>query len=132
MKAYSYLRFSTTEQIKGDSFRRQTEASERYATENGLQLDTSLRITDLGVSAFDKSNITKGALGGFLRAVEEGKVPLGSCLLVASLDRLSRAEVLDALQQVMAIINAGIVIITLSDNHKYSRRSHGENTMELR
>lgn len=131
MKAYSYLRFSTTEQIKGDSFRRQTEASERYATENGLQLDTSLRMTDLGVSAFDKSNITKGALGGFLRAVEEGKVPLGSCLLVESLDRLSRAEVLDALQQFMAIINAGIVIITLSDNHKYSKSSIGENPMEL-
>jgi|GEM_PF-5511149 len=30
-KAYSYIRFSTPEQLKGDSLRRQKEASEQYA-----------------------------------------------------------------------------------------------------
>ena len=34
-KAYSYIRFSTPEQANGDSFRRQTELSNRYAEQGG-------------------------------------------------------------------------------------------------
>jgi DNA invertase Pin-like site-specific DNA recombinase len=53
-KAYSYLRFSTPEQMKGDSFRRQTELTRQYAEENGLELDDSLSFYDLGVSPFEE------------------------------------------------------------------------------
>lgn len=42
VKAYSYLRFSTPEQMKGDSFRRQREMAEAYARTHGYELDTSL------------------------------------------------------------------------------------------
>ena len=55
-KAYSYLRFSTLEQMSGDSFRRQTAAAEEYAMKHGLELDTSLTFRDLGVSAFRGRN----------------------------------------------------------------------------
>ena len=51
-KAYSYLRFSTPEQLKGDSQRRQLEAARAYALEQGLELDESLTFQDLGVSGF--------------------------------------------------------------------------------
>ena len=46
--AYSYIRFSTPEQMKGDSLRRQLEASRKYAAEHDLVLDDTLR--DLGKS----------------------------------------------------------------------------------
>lgn len=131
MLAFSYLRFSTPEQIKGDSFRRQTEASDKFIAENGLVLDTSLNMHDLGLSAFDKSNVTKGRLGGFIRAIEQGKIPPGSYLIVESLDRLSRAQVLEALQQFIAIVNAGITIVTLSDGQQYAKESLGDNPMQL-
>ena len=36
--AISYVRFSTIEQIGGDSVRRQTEATEAYCKGNGLTL----------------------------------------------------------------------------------------------
>src|SRR5262249_429406 len=49
-KAYSYLRFSTPEQMKGDSQRRQLEAARSYALEKGLELDEELTFHDLGVS----------------------------------------------------------------------------------
>ena len=131
MLAFSYLRFSTPEQIKGDSFRRQTEASDKFIAEHGLVLDTSLNMHDLGLSAFDKSNVTKGKLGGFIRAIEQGRIPAGSYLIVESLDRLSRAQVLEALQQFIAIVNAGITIVTLSDGQEYAKESLGENPMQL-
>ena len=130
-KAYSYKRFSTPEQSKGDSLRRQSELSEKYAKEHGLDLDTSLKLTDLGVSAFDKSNITKGTLGIFLRLIEDGKIEKGSHLLVESLDRISRAQILDALNIFTSIINAGITIVSLKENIAYSRESITDNWTEL-
>lgn len=131
MIAYSYLRFSNLEQSSGDSFRRQTEASEKYASEHGLILDKTLKLHDLGLSAFDKTNVIRGQLGGFLKAIEAGRVAVGSYLLVESLDRLSRAQVLDALQQFIAILNSGVVIVTLSDNQVYSKESVGTNFSQL-
>jgi DNA invertase Pin-like site-specific DNA recombinase len=129
--AYSYIRFSTTEQQKGDSLRRQIELSNTYAEENGLSIDASLNLRDLGVSAYDGSNKTKGALGGFIKAVETGIVKAGSYLLVESLDRLSRENVNDALLQFQQIIGNGITIVTLADRKKYSKKSISENPMEL-
>jgi|APEBP8051072266_1049373.scaffolds.fasta_scaffold00786_24 DNA invertase Pin-like site-specific DNA recombinase len=131
MIAYSYLRFSTAEQSKGDSLRRQLEQSEKWAVDHGLVLDTKLQLHDLGISAFDKSNVSKGMLGGFLKAIEQHRIEPGSYLLVESLDRLSRALVLDALQQFISILNAGITIVTLADNQIYSKESVGDNWSQL-
>jgi hypothetical protein len=54
--AHSYIRFSTPEQAKGDSLRRQTELAEAYCRRNGLTLDTTLMLRDLGLSAFRGKN----------------------------------------------------------------------------
>lgn len=121
--AISYARFSSGVQAKGDSFRRQTEASEKYAAEHGLILDKSLTYSDLGVSAFDRSNIRKGELGLLLQAVKEGKIPEGATLIVESLDRLSRADPWSALGIFTEIIQAGLTLVTLGDGQVYSRGS---------
>ncbi|WP_390622906.1 hypothetical protein ACEQUB_00912 [Ralstonia syzygii] len=113
--AYSYIRFSTPEQIRGDSLRRQLEASAKYAADHALALDQSLNVRDLGVSAFTGSNIERGALGQFVAAIDEGRVQPDSYLLVESLDRLSRLPVTEALAVFQSIINRGITIVTLVD-----------------
>lgn len=119
--AYSYIRFSTPEQIRGDSLRRQLEASAEYAADHGLTLDHSLNVRDLGVSAFTGSNIERGALGQFVAAIDEGRVQPDSYLLVESLDRLSRLPVTEALAVFQSIINRGITIVTLVDGAIYSK-----------
>src|SRR5262245_59033915 len=91
-RAFSYVRFSTPTQLKVDSLRRQLEWSTAYAKRKGWQLDESLTLQDLGVSAFRGRNAEAGALARFLDAVKQGKVPPGSVLMIESLDRLSRAE----------------------------------------
>src|ERR1700680_1325770 len=96
-KAYSYLRFSTSEQMRGDSYRRQTQLALEYAERRGLELDTTLSLNDLGVSAFRGKNARTGALAAFLQAVDAGLVPDGSLLLVESLDRVTRQDPWDAL-----------------------------------
>src|SRR5689334_6886495 len=117
-KAFSYLRFSRPEQMKGDSLRRQLEASAKYADEHGLELDESLQ--DRGVSAYRGKNRTEGALARFLDRVRSGDVKRGSVLLVESLDRLSREQVMSALSLFLDIVRAGITIVTLADNQTYS------------
>ena len=129
--AYSYVRFSTPQQLKGDSLRRQLEASERYVTENGLVLDETLNLRDLGISAFRGKNAERGALGAFIKAIESGKVKEGSYLIVESLDRISRNEVIEALEIFLKIIRAGIIIVTLADDHVYSKDSITSNFTEL-
>src|SRR6267378_636205 len=80
-KAYSYKRWSTPEQGRGDSLRRQMEAAQQWATANGFELDTELTLTDSGMSAFHGKNAAEGALAEFLRAVMDGRVPAGSYLI---------------------------------------------------
>ncbi len=130
-KAYSYIRFSTPEQEKGDSLRRQVEQSEKYAKEKGLILDDQLNMQDRGLSAFKGTHRAKGALGEFLKLVENGEIAKGSILIVENLDRLSREQVLDALSQFTGIINAGIKLITLTDGQEYTRESIHKNWTQL-
>ena len=118
-KAYSYLRMSTDAQLKGDSRRRQLEASKKYADENGLELVGTTQLEDIGVSAFTGANMKEGALGGFVRALQGGMIEKGSYLLVESLDRISRQEPRKSLEIFITILNAGINIVTLVDKRLY-------------
>lgn len=119
-RAYSYLRFSTPEQLEGDSLRRQTALAESYASRHGLLLDDSLTFKDLGVSAFRSGNANVGMLGEFLEAVRVGHVPKGSYLLVESLDRISRDHAFDAQTLLSNMISDGITVVTLLDERVYS------------
>jgi len=120
-KAYSYIRFSTPEQIKGDSLRRQLEGSRQWAEENGYELDTSMR--DLGVSAFSGANRTEGSLKKFIDLIEQGHIDEGSVLILESLDRLSREELTKSLNLFINILSAGIKIVTLADRQEYTSES---------
>src|SRR4051794_7251277 len=114
-RAYSYLRMSTDLQLKGNSRQRQLDASKEYAMVHGLDLVDEAQLEDIGISAFKGANVKEGELGQFLHAIEAGSVEPGSYLLVESLDRLSRQEVMKSLTVFLNIINAGINLVTLCD-----------------
>lgn len=120
---------SSKKQLHGDSLRRQLEATQRYAEANGLILDDTLR--DLGVSAYTAANVTEGALGKFLSLVRERQIPSGSVLIVESLDRISRAKVLDAFDIFREIVRAGIKIHTLENGKTYTHKNINDNFSDL-
>jgi DNA invertase Pin-like site-specific DNA recombinase len=101
--------------------------AEAWAARRGVPLDNELNLTDRGVSAYTGANRDVGALGAFLRAVEDGTVPRGSWLLVENLDRISREPAADAAYEMQTIIRAGVTIVDLSDNggtgREYSRET---------
>jgi DNA invertase Pin-like site-specific DNA recombinase len=118
-KAYSYVRFSTPDQAKGDSKRRQIAMTAEYAERHNLDLDDSLTYQDEGVSGFKGKNAETGKLAEFLEAVHLGLVPQGSVLLVENLDRISRQTARKALRTLEQIIESGVSLVTLTDGKEY-------------
>ena len=120
--AYSYVRFSTAKQELGDSLRRQVEACERYCEKHNLELHP-VSYRDLGVSAFKRKNLEKGALAAFIAAVKSGLVPKGSFLVIEQFDRLSRAEVDVALRLLLDLVHSGVTLVTLVDEKVWDREA---------
>lgn len=120
--AYSYGRYSSLEQGKGWSFKRQLEKSEKLCLKHGWTLDTTLKLFDAGKSGYAYTGRKKGkhdlvktdqfALSEFLNAIEKGIVKAGSILIIERLDRLSRSEVMDAVAIINKIVSAGVIIVT--------------------
>ena len=128
--AYSYLRLSSARQVTRadkeayrDGFRRQIALRDEYLEMHPhLTLDTRLVLHDLGVSGYTGANMARGGTGklaAFRREVEAGRIAPGSHLLVESLDRLSRAHVNRALELLLGMVNAGIVVVSLADGKVY-------------
>lgn len=115
--AFSYLRFSSPEQGKGDSIRRQTEARDTWlARHPTVTLDTTLTLHDKGVSGFTgkhRENADRHALAAFLKLVEGGRIPEGSYLLLENLDRLSREHIRPALTLLLNLIEGDVRVVQL-------------------
>jgi DNA invertase Pin-like site-specific DNA recombinase len=122
--AYSYLRFSAPAQAEGDSRRRQTEPAKAWCARNkGYALDDTLR--DEGRSAFRGSNAKgrRSALAGFLLKIDLGLVRPGSVLILENLDRLSRQQIDKSLDLAKRILKAGVDIVTLLPERRYTAAS---------
>lgn len=132
--AYSYIRFSAKEQERGDSLRRQTDLRDRWlALHPAVKLDDSLKLQDLGVSAFRGKHRSGDAfaLGQFVKLVETGRVAKGSFLLVENLDRLSREDELTATHLFTGLILAGVRIVQLEPEAIFDRNADQLQIMRL-
>lgn len=130
-RVYSYLRFSDPRQSTGSSADRQLQYAQQWALGKGLTLDNTLSLRDEGLSAYHERHVKQGALGVFLQAIEDGRIASGSVLVVEGLDRLSRAEPIQAQAQLAQIINAGITVVTASDGREYNRAGLKAQPMDL-
>lgn len=127
-KLYSYIRWSSAKQTAGTSLSRQTQAARLYATEHGLEYT---EILDAGVSAFKGKNSTQGALGSFIQAVKDGVIPSDSWLYVENLDRLTRQDMLTALNLFTSLLGLGLTIVTGMDKRVYTAESAGKDISDL-
>lgn len=114
---FSYVRFSSKKQEQGDSVRRQIRAGDDWLSQHPEHvLDTSLRLRDLGVSAFRGANLEeKGALGAFIALAKKPDSPIekGSILLIERLDRFSRQQTRKAYRAFVELVEAGVTVQTL-------------------
>lgn len=128
---FSYIRFSTKIQSKGDSERRQLEIAPRVAKEYGWTLDETLNAQDLGLSAYKKFNLRDGGgLRSVIEAAKGGQIPRGSIMIVEALDRLFRLPVDDGYQMFRDILKSGIEIYT-DNNRRHLTEADLNNPMSV-
>ncbi len=126
-KIWPYIRFSSEEQKRGDSLRRQKELIARFAARpeivaEGAKLDESLDLNDLGVSGYTGKNLLKGRFKAFLDAVDEGVVAQGDYLAVEALNRITRLNPLESLPIIIRLVQEkGIKIAITSGSQIYRR-----------
>jgi len=125
MKAYSYLRVSSAQQAKEtrDGINRQMQMAEDFCKREGITLSTET-FRDLGVSAFKGHNKDpRSALSAFIQGVDLGKIETPSYLLIERLDRLSREDVISAMNLLRDICERGVTVVSIADGHKYTSES---------
>ena len=115
MLVHAYSRFSDPSQSAGDSLRRQQQQAAEFCKRRGWKL-SDLRFNDEGRSAFKADKQRK--LDEFLKAIDDGRVKRGECLLVESVDRLSRKGIRQTQTLVNRILDAGISIAILTPIEK--------------
>lgn len=129
--AYSYIRCSSPEQLKGNSIERQLERAAEYAKKHGLTLSPH-GYHDLGVSAFRSKNRSEGGeLYALIEAIKAKRIPPESTLIIENLDRLSRDFITESLPLFMSILKAGVNIVTLSDQRVWSHENVKRNSTDL-
>lgn len=123
-RVYSYERVSSFHQAQhGRGLERQATDAEAWCQANGLELDDSLQLSDRGASAFHGDHM-QGALGQFLALAQQGELGENPILLVEAVDRLSRLELITAVQDVIfGLLRAGVTIHTLEDGNQYNSDS---------
>lgn len=118
---FSYIRFSSRIQAKGDSERRQCEIAPRVAKEKGWILREDLNAADLGVSAFKGDNMK--TLKAISEAVRAGKIPQGAVMIIEAFDRFSRADIDTAEDVLKDMLRAGLEIYVDRGGHHLTRES---------
>ncbi|WP_110685930.1 recombinase family protein [Salinicola aestuarinus] len=116
-KAIVYARYSSDIQKKGDSIDRQTGSVDDIAER--LQVDIKEIIIDKGVSSFRGQNIRRGNFQQVWDRIEDGTLQEGDFLIVESVDRISRQEIIKTTQEIYKILEKGIRIHTTTDNRTY-------------
>jgi DNA invertase Pin-like site-specific DNA recombinase len=115
MLVHAYSRFSDPSQSTGDSLRRQQQQAAEFCKRRGWKL-SDLRFDDEGRSAFKADK--QRALDEFLKAIDDGRVKPGECLLVEAIDRLSRKVIRQTQNLVHRILDAGVSIAILTPIEK--------------
>ncbi|MCS3417137.1 DNA invertase Pin-like site-specific DNA recombinase [Pseudomonas sp. BIGb0450] len=113
----SYLRMSTSEQLKGFSLERQRKLIADFASRNGLSLDESHSIEDIGRSSFSDDAEQK-QLARFFTDLEAGKFSPGDVFALENIDRLTRRGPIDALLKVNTILSKGLKLAIISDKEQ--------------
>jgi DNA invertase Pin-like site-specific DNA recombinase len=127
-KAFIYTRISTLQQIDGFGISRQINTLMDFL-ENaelpkglGYQLDPQnyeVLESDKGLSGYKGHNFTKGSLGKFKNRVANGEITSG-CLLIESVDRFSRKQGFDSIEEFTFLIKRNIDIIEVETGQIFS------------
>jgi len=119
MDAIIYIRWSSLEQTKGDSYARQINRCTKFCADKGYNvLET---VVDEGRSAYTGENILTGNLGKLVERFERREVPEATLVVVEQLDRLTRLPALEVVGWLTRVFPTGIRFVTADRGTMVSR-----------
>src|SRR5689334_14133606 len=109
-------RFSTADQDKGDSDRRQALSFRRVCERWELAPSARWAIFDHGLSGYHGEHLSKGELGRFLTQAEAGRIKPDRfgrmpCLVWEAVDRMTRLPQLEATDLIKRFVRLDIPIV---------------------
>lgn len=113
----SYLRMSTSEQLRGFSLERQRKLIAEFAAKNGLSVEEENTLEDIGRSSFSDDAQQK-ELAKFFENLNAGKYEPGDVFALENIDRLTRRGPVDAILKVNQIISKGLKLAIISGNEQ--------------
>lgn len=121
MNAFSYIRWSSAKQGKGDadSFARQTALAKTIA--DGKNWNLIELPPDAGISAWKGKNIHTGALGAFIQRIKSGSIETPCVLILEKLDRFSRADIPTVLPIFWNLLELGVEVYSHAENYHYTK-----------
>src|ERR1039458_213493 len=131
-----YARVSSTPQTEEDAtgLERQLQSARRTLVAHpSWEIDDKFSLVDAGLSGYKGKNLDpEAALGGFLKALKEGRVPLTptKVLHIDEMSRLSRLPIKEARKLFEGILESGVEIFIAQDNKLYTKESL-DNSMDL-
>lgn len=132
--AYLYARFSSLEQGRGTSLKRQFENARKHAERHKWVLGPDCEISDKGRSAYHGANRAEGgALWHFERQVEKGFYRNGAVFVVEHFDRISRQGWEEVHAFLKLCVENGVSVATIDGDRYYAagQRIDGGTIMEL-
>lgn len=115
-----YARFSSLEQIKGNTLKRQFELCERIARQHQWELAEDRRLSDQGRSAFSGANRKPGgAFHDFEQKAAAGHFMNGHVLIVERIDRISRQGWEEVLPLLTKLTSQGVTIAVADGGRIY-------------
>lgn len=122
VNAYFLVRCSDDRQALKTSIRRQMERHKEAAMLRGWAFDESRIVKDIGVSAFDESNLRPDAqFGQFCLLNERNMLLPNRVLIVENPDRFSRAVVYTAESVLYKLIRNGCAVLFLSNGLLFTK-----------
>jgi DNA invertase Pin-like site-specific DNA recombinase len=115
--AFSYQRVSDPKQTREGrtGLDRQADAFHGFCQRHGL-IPNADPVVDRGLSAFHGRHRSKGALGAFIAAAEDGQILPGSVLVVEDLDRFSRETASHAEELLLALFKQELALGIVRDD----------------
>ena len=115
--AFSYLRVSDPTQAQADrsGLDRQADAFLPFCQRHGL-IPNPDPLVDRGLSAYHGRHRSRGALGSFINAAEQGQIAPGSVLVVEDLDRFSREAASHSEQLLHRLWDLGLALGIVRDD----------------
>lgn len=127
--AIAYIRWSSKDQRKGNSERRQTTLAKEMCQRHGWDLNEI--IIEHGKSAFHGRNRSAiGELGKLERRAALGELA-GQVLIVENVDRLSRQEPIEGLNLLQNLTRAGLWVAESATDQIYDAKTVTENWQAL-